>query len=246
MITFVTWKWDDANNGRNFECDHVNVVADRVRVHYPKPHRFVCITDDPVGLDSRIEPLPLPVTGLERLVSPAELRRQENGKKRAFPSCYRRLWNFSPDARRLLGPRIFALDIDVIICGDLRPLADRSASFVGWSDPRFGWNKVAGGCYLMTTGAHTNVWDDFDPATSPELCKHGNHGSDQAWMSYKLYPPPDRWTTADGIFKINWLPEIRGRSTLPPHARLVFTSGDQPPWSADQQKRHPWIKEHWQ
>ena len=77
MITFVTWKWNDHGNGRKFECHHVNVLARQVRVHYPKPHRFVCITNDPVGLDSAVDAMPLPVTGLEQLVNPAETRRQE-------------------------------------------------------------------------------------------------------------------------------------------------------------------------
>lgn len=254
-VTFVTWKWSQNDNGRQFESAYVNVLARQVHKHYPRPHRFVCITDEPAGLDQTIEHVPMPATGLEHLLNPQEIRRRERASafgfkgsapNRPFPSCYRRLWNFSADARGVLGNRIFALDIDVIVCGDLRPLVDRSnATFIGWSDPRFGWDKVAGGCYLLRTGAHTDVWTDFDPVESPKLCaSRDSYGSDQSWMSYKLFPPPDRWSSIDGVLKLNWLDHGR-HAFKPEHARLVFTSGDRPPWSLEQQMQYPWIKDHW-
>ena len=242
MISFVCWKWSDPRAGRAFSSSHVNTLARAIARHYDAPHRVLCVTDDQRGLSPNVLPIPMPRTGFEDLLNPSQTQRTR-GVEKPFPSCYRRLWNFSSAARALLGDRIFALDIDVIVLGDLRPLVTRSASFVGWCDPRFQWDKVAGGAYLLTTGAHVDVYDEFDPLTSPAIAKAaGFEGSDQAWMSYKLYPPRQHWSSADGLIKLNWL---RNAETPPPGTRLIFTSGDRPPWDSSVQMRHPWIKEYW-
>lgn len=235
MISFVCWKWRGA---RGFRSEHVNVLAAMVERHYPDPHRFICVTDDPDGLKPWIEYVPIPLTGFEDLANPS----QKTAAK-PFPSCYRRLWNFSRDARAVLGERIFALDVDVIVVADLRPLVAKSASFVGWCDPRFMWNKCAGGAYLLTTGAHCDVFDDFDPEASPAAAlAAGYGGSDQGWMSAKLHPPAESFGTADGVIKLRWL---RPRAALQKGPRLIFTNGDAPPWAPQVQKTYPWIRQHW-
>lgn len=247
MITFVWWKWVGPDSNRAFHSSHVNQVKNLVHRFSPFPHRFVCITDDPRGLDNDIEPLPLPSMRFEDLENPYQTRyrrgRALHTSKR-FPNCYRRLWNFSMEAKRALGGRIFQLDIDVIPCNDLSPLVARTADFVGWCDERFEWKKVAGGAYLLTTGSHPQVWEKFDPHTSPALAKSaGLGGSDQAWMSYLLYPPAQHWSSADGVVKINWLGQ--GITQPPPGARLVFTGGHCPPWMPEVQRRYPWVKKFW-
>lgn len=263
MISFVCWKWRDARNGRLFSSSHVNVLAAMIGRNYRAPHRVICITDEPEGLDrGLVTPVAMPVTGFEHLINPSETtqrmraamparrmgRRLIAGRPgrgpKPFPSCYRRLWVFSAAARELLGDRIFSLDIDVIVVGDLVPLVDRTASFVGWCDDRFGWRKIAGGAYLLKTGAHQEVWSEFDADRSPALAAAaGNGGSDQAWMSYKLYPPPQHWSSADGLLKLKWTPANADKP--PDGARLVFTSGESPPWDAHVQRRYPWITSHW-
>lgn len=254
MISFVCWKWADPRVGRTFDSSHVNVLARSIRRHYARPHRVVCVTDEPHGLAPEIIHVPMPRTGFEHLINPSERAprpivhgaRWRPARPKPFPSCYRRLWNFSREAQHQLGERIFCLDIDAIIVNDLAPLVDRPGSFVGWHDPRFGWNKFAGGVYMMTTGAHQEVWTDFDPESSPAVAAAaGNSGSDQAWMSYKLFarvPPSQHWSPRDGLLKIKWL----GRSHPPPHARIIFTNGHSPPWHYETQRQYPWIKDHWQ
>lgn len=264
MISFVCWKWTDPRAGRSFSSTHVNVLARSIARNYAGPHRVVCITDESEGLAPEVVHLPMPRTGFEHLENPSARARHEVSipgrriggryrppvhrvrREKPFPSCYRRLWQFSEEARVLLGPRIFALDIDVIVCNDLTPLAQRSGSFVGWTDPRFIWKKLAGGAYLMDTGAHADVFTDFCPATSPAIAKAaGFEGSDQAWISYKLFDriPADRhWSDGHGLMKLKWL---EAGQSPPPAARLIFTSGDSPPWDPEVQRRYPWIKEHW-
>lgn len=246
--TFVAWKWDGP---RGFHSVHANVLQAAVRRHYPKPHRFVVITDDPVGLSPDIEVLPLPSTGFENLLNPSSKapriltlrRRRREIRGKELPSCFRRLWNFSREAATLLGPKIVSIDLDCIVVENIEALVDLDASFVGWCDPRFTWNKIAGGFYMLRAGSHHDVYESFDAADSPKVANDlGFQGSDQAWMSYKMYPPPRRWDAADGVLKLKWLTPAR---CPPQHARVIFTSGDKPPWSADVQAKYPWIREHW-
>jgi len=234
MLSFVTWCWTEPGYQRRFLPDYVNVLRAMLERHYRLPHRLVCITDNSSGLDPRIEAIPLPAR-FDDLKSPHGPR---------FPSCWRRLWNFSADAARLLGPRIVSLDVDVVITNDLVPLFERPESFVGWTDQRDSWaNKIAGGIYMLRTGAHTEVWDKFDPATSPQKAHAAGHtGSDQSWISYCLYPPPGSWTAADGVVSSKWIEPFK---PLPPDVRIVSTPGERKPWTHELRRQHSWIAEHW-
>ncbi len=235
MISFVTYKWQQPGSPRVFMSEHVNVLYAQVRRHYPRPFRFICVTDDAEGLDEGIESLSLPVR-FDDVPSPQGER---------FPSCYCRLWNFSKEAQ-ILGDRILSLDLDCVILDDLRPLVDRDEDFVGWCDERSdGGSRIAGGIYLLRTGSMTDVWDEFDPMLSP--AKHFAawfSGSDQGWMSYFLKNKDiGKWRQDAGLVKINWTPQ--GAKKLPKGARIVFTNGTKPPWSAQTQNSYPWTKEHW-
>lgn len=235
MISFVAWKWHTPGLPRVFLSEHVNVLRAMIARHYKGEHRLVCVTDEPEGLDPRIHVVPMPVK-FEQLQNPSGPR---------FPNCYRRLWNFSREARQVLGDRILSIDIDVIITGDLADLIERPEPFVAWHDPkRFAmWSKIAGGVYLLETGAHPEVWEDFDPLTSPKLAADkGYSGSDQGWMSHKLFPPKAFWAERDGLVKIKWLGNIK---TVPKHIKIISTGGHVPPWSPEEQSRFPWITQHW-
>src|SRR5690606_28130639 len=126
---------------------------------------------------------------------------------RRFPSCYRRLWSFSADARAQLGDRIMVIDIDFIAIANFSHLFDRTEPFVGWR-PRQRWgnqDRIGGGIYLMDTGAHTHVFDRFmeDPrAAQQEARRAGFRGSDQAWISYCLGKSVPCWPDSAGIYSI--------------------------------------------
>jgi hypothetical protein len=177
------------------------------------------------------------VTKVDHLVVPNKIL------SKVFPSCYRRLWCFSEEARAL-GLRICLLDIDMVILGDITELLDsKTANFVAWCG-KDGLSKIAGGIWLLSTGTHTEVWDTFDVATSPALAAAAGHrGSDQAWISLRLYPPKEYWTANDGISKLNWL--RKSGQPPPPGTKMVFTTGLQPPWSPALQLGHTWIQNHW-
>jgi hypothetical protein len=229
VLTFVCWKWEQPGAKRDFRSEHVNVLASMLRRHYAGPHRLVCVTDKPDGLDAAVEVMD-PPAAFESLV---------NVSGEGYPNCYRRLWNFSAAARDAFGPRMVSIDIDCVIASDITPLFETDETFVGWRDERFNWDKIAGGIYYLRTGFHADVWDEFHPVRSLKLCrKAGIAGSDQAWITYKLRHLPGRWTSTAGLCKATWVDSAEG-------VRIAFTTGVNPPWSVRGRRKSPWIVEHW-
>lgn len=220
----VCWRWKTAKPYRTeFGPETVNVLRRMVARHYPKPHRFICLTDDPAGIDKGIEVLPI-FTDFTHLPSP---------HGRDNPSCYRRLRMFSRDAGALFGPRFVSMDLDTVITGDLRPLFDRPEEIVLYGDtnPATPYN---GSMILMTAGSRTKVWDEFDPETSPAYArKLGYYGSDQAWISACLGPNEPKFTRRDGVYSFR--NEIGWDGILPFNARMVMMHGQHSPWEQEVQ-----------
>lgn len=233
MLTVCCFKWAVPGYRSTFGPQTVNVLRRMVARHYHQPHRFVCITDDPQGLDHAVQIVPL-WTDHADVPSP-----HGNGN----PSCYRRLKLFDPAIRELLGERFVAVDLDTVIVGDVTPLWDRPEDFVIWgeTDPRSWYN---GSMFLMTAGARRQVWESFDPVTSPQQAKSaGKFGSDQGFISYCLGPGEATWTRADGVYSFR-VHLAKQPAVLPGNARMVMFHGKADPWSAEAQKLS-WVREQW-
>lgn len=233
MISVVCFKWHAEAYRSKFTGQHVNILRNMVARHYPEPHRFICITDDAEGIDAGIEVVPL---WHDHAHIP-------NPSFRGGPSCYRRLKVFSREFEQIAGPRFVCIDLDVVIMGDLRPLLNRTEPFIAWRDPGGIW-PYNGSMVMMTAGARSQVWDEFDPITSPQeahaaRCK----GSDQGWMSYKLRPGEATWRTEDGVLSYH-LDLDKGKAEPPPGARVVMFHGKPDPWD-DEAQVHRWIREHY-
>jgi len=233
-LTVVCWKWRAKPGYRStFGPETVNTLQRMVARHYAAPHTFVCVTEDPAGLDPSIRIVPA-WDDFAAVPSP-------HGDHK--PSCYRRLRAFAPDIGAVLGPRFVSLDLDCVIVGNMRPVWDRPESFVIWGDTNRR-TLFNGSMVLMTAGARPQVWETFDPERSPVAARAaGNFGSDQAWISHCLGPGEKRWTQADGVYSFrNDIQRLGGR--LPANARVVFFHGPQDPWDAEM-GRIAWIRQHY-
>ena len=93
MVNVICMKW-----GRRYSAVYVNRLHNMVKRHLSLPHRFVCFTDDPKGIDPDVEVMPLP-----------EVR---------VPPGPERYWNkvglFSKVLGDLKGPAL-SLDLDLVI-----------------------------------------------------------------------------------------------------------------------------------
>lgn len=236
----VCWLWNDPAINSNFKTrefrpQHVNILQRMIARHLPQPHRFICISDDANGLDTKVEWLRTPNAAIEV----GKLRSPEGHR---FPSCYRRLWAFSKDAALLLGDRALFLDIDLVVTNDLTPIFNNyPGDFVGWQ-PYRDWGKklrFGGGLYLMKLGTRTNVWESFRGERSIRAAREqGYRGSDQAWISYMLAETDSRFGLEAGLYSIR---DLNRHQQLPKDARIVQFNGNCKPW----QSHLDWVKQHW-
>ena len=95
VLNVLCVKW-----GTKYPADYVNRLRSMVSRNLPLPHRFVCLTDDAAGLERGIETLPFLQTDLEY--------------------CWNKLLLF--DRLPLEGVGLY-LDLDVVVTGDLTPIA---------------------------------------------------------------------------------------------------------------------------
>lgn len=231
MITFVCWKWHSPNYRSSFGPLCVNALRDAIGRHYPRPFRFVCVTNDREGLDREIDVVP-DREDFANVPSP------HGGNN---PSCYRRLRVFAPDAGITFGERLVSIDLDCVITGNLLPLFDRCEDFVVWRDP-MNAGGYCGSMFMLTAGARSRVWSEFKPATSPrEAMAAGCRGSDQGWLRHVLGPGEATWSRADGVY--SYRVDVR-KKPLPDDARITFFHGREDPWSPGPQSE-AWVREHW-
>lgn len=233
-VSVVCWKWAPRPGYRStFGPDTVNVLRSMVRRYYRNDVRFICVTDDSRGIDPGIEVIP-------DWKDYVDVPSPHGGKN---PSCYRRLRSFHPDIAAAFGPRFVSLDLDTVIVSDLTPLWDRPEDFVMWGNT----NKKTpynGSMMLMTAGARSRVWTEFNPRISPkQSMQAGFFGSDQGYISYILGPNEKKWSTKDGVYSFR--NDLQKSKTLPSNARIVFFHGRHDPWSGYIQREYPWVKAHY-
>lgn len=245
-VTVCTFKWQPAMFGRKkYQAWHVNRMAAMFRRHLREPHDFVCVTDDPAGLDPelvRAVPLWPDLADIPNPHGPRE------------PACYRRLKLYSAEAAELVGERILAIDLDMVLVGDVTPLVQRREPVVllPTDAPNI---PVNGSLQLITPGACPDVWTSFDPATSPGLARRaGSYGSDQGWLGYHLLHGclkgvAGTWDAGpegrDGIvFYGQHLRRTRRPESLGGNVRLVSFHGRGQPWGQMEQLL-PWVIKHY-
>ena len=235
MLTVACLKWQHAGGVKilsqkmtSYTPDYVIRLRNMVARHYPKPHRFVCITDDPRGLED-VETVPLWFQHLK------------------LGGCFHRLRLFSDGMRELLGPRFIAMDLDCVVTGDLTPIFERTEDFVmnAYCCPRERDQHYNGSLMLMDAGARKQVWETFDPDESLRAIEHHKRtvvGTDQAWTRIVLGKGEARFTEADGVYDYKHSPALKS-GKLPKDARIVFFSGPRNP-ETEIGKRE-WIAQNW-
>ncbi|MGH7023090.1 MAG: hypothetical protein ACREEB_05795, partial [Caulobacteraceae bacterium] len=208
FITFLTFKWKAHPRYRySFAAGHVNVLAGMIRRNLPNPHRFICYTDEPDGIDLGL------VDVREIWTTYADLANYP----RVSPAGFRRLKMFSRDALTWLGERIVMMDLDTVITGDLTLVLDRSEDFVAnrGTIPTMAYNS---GLIMFTAGARPQLWEEFDAVASLEFIRSlGLPHTDDGWMCAKLGPGEAKFGPENGVYSFrNDL--LKKRDTLPENA----------------------------
>jgi hypothetical protein len=217
-----------------FAPETVYALRDMIAKHYHRPHRFVCVTDQPEKL-----------SGVETVMLWPDAGRVPSPIGHSYPSCYRRLKVFAPDAGATFGPRLVSIDLDTVIVDDITPLFDRPEDFVIWGESDFPHTTpYCGSMWMLRTGTRPQVWTTFDEAKSPQQAmRAGCRGSDQGWISYVLGKGEATWTRKDGVYSFRKHIAKIGRG-LPEDARIVMFHGKEDPWSYKSQQIQ-WVRQHY-
>lgn len=234
-LTIVCWKWNSADYRIKFEHSHVNTLARMIKRNYTRPHRLVCITDDPRG-----------ITECETFKLWKDHSQMANVSGKHLPSCYRRLRLFSKEVAAELGStRLMSIDLDVILTGNVDHIFDRADPFIGWKVPGVYVDWVYNGSmWMFDVGPYEWIWSTFDPNRSPILARNaGYQGSDQGWISYCLRAREPGWSRHDGVY--SYPREIRHAMGLPQGARMVIFHGQRKPWDKRHTRDKNWIGKHY-
>lgn len=204
-----------------------------LRRHVKLPYKFFCVTDDIPKAKHEL----LPGVNIIPIWRMAGVPVKHPTK----PNCYKRLRLFDPDMRKVFGDRIVCMDLDLIITGDITQILQTPGDFVGYNKRGV---RYQGAFWIHEIGTRPEVWQEFDPETSPALArKAGYEGSDQAWLSYKLRPNERVLTRADGLYCYD-IDRLNARA-LPPEAKIVFFRGARKPWHPQVFGKVGWVSQHW-
>lgn len=234
-------------------CDLVNTLYSEVSDNVTIPFRFICITDNPVGLHSDIE----------TYCMPAGIKNME--------STWRKLILYSDRMRDIAGDRFCYMDMDIMVVRDI-------TEFIRMKEPmivtRFYKNGIRrikksrksikkvhmwelfNSCFMiMNTGIYKDVWNSFDMRLSklsyekkPGYLRR-YFGCDQSWAAHKLHSEFDRNKIkcvgpGQGIYVLRHLREQNWRQKLPENARLVAFGGKDHPSSEVTREQCEWIKQY--
>jgi hypothetical protein len=229
VITVVCWRW-----GGLFEAVYVNRLRAMLERSLQLPHELVCVCDDATGIDPRVRIVPMPKAYA------------------STPRCRRRMQQFSREFGAELGQRILAIDLDVVLVGDITPIVNRLERVVCWKVAHAG--VFSGSFVLFDAGALHDAWLPFrdDPDGYPRRLQPRGCASDQAMLNAHLSGKRTPfWTEADGFVtyygagyeELEHYGVGPTRRELPQNARIVVLGSSDK--AVMDEGRYPWIVSHW-
>jgi hypothetical protein len=219
VIHFVTWLWGNGfrPNG-TYNHKHVDTVAYMLKKHCSLPHKVHCFTDNPEGI--------------RRAKAHALVGDPVGFNPHSPLNCYRRIWLWSPEARKVLGATrpydlIVSIDLDCLVLGSL----DSLLLTMQQHEACLAFGRVCefnGSLWSFKSGAHPHVWDNWDPMTTPARLvglkqRRRWVGSDQAYFAEQLTGKAHKLKMMDGIAHFSLGRPQKG-------AKLVFFAGGIKPW----------------
>ncbi len=230
--------------GTKYPAPYANRLRNMVRRHLKQPHEFVCLTDDPSGLDAEIRAIPLPDAGFKGFWNKISLFRTDL---------------FEP------GRTLLYLDVDLIIVGPLEFLLDGDADLT--IIRAFGRESGANSSVMrFKAGGLPHVYERF-AADAEAIVASGRYHTDQDWIheqvpgaayfplgrivSYKRDMRSHIFPRAKKLGFDSWLKAPHWMTVSPPPGASIVVFHGKPdpedvmdapygPW-----KRAPFVKEHW-
>jgi hypothetical protein len=242
-VNVLCIKW-----GKKYGPDYVNKLHNMVARHLHRPYRFICLTDDAVGIDPAIEVKPIPMVGFDEF---------DQRKPWSFGHGWLKLTSFADPLYDLKGRTLF-LDLDIVIVDSLDPFFEEKGEFIVIKE----WDKRDGtgntSAYIYTIGAHTDALDHLKngyPASIADVRNEQEFITGFLSRQGKLSYWPEAWCRS---FKRHCLRRgIMGwfqPPTIPEGARIIAFHGKPNPPDAIEgvsgkwyRRVMPtqWVADHW-
>lgn len=192
--------------GDRYPAEYVNILHDSVRRNLSKEveGRFVCLTDDPTGLDE----------GIEVVRMPTDLQ-----------GWWAKLYLFAPNVFSE-NERVLYFDLDMVIVGALDEIASYAGKFAILSDA-YRPGGLQSSCMAFPGGTMGYVWQFWNADGRPRL-----PGGDQEWIERMVPNPTLLQDEYPGAF-LSYKVDMAGRRTLPRGARVVDFHGRPKPDEVD-------------
>jgi hypothetical protein len=228
--------------GTKYGPEYVNRLYGMVARNLRGPFRFVCLTDNSMGVRPEVECMPLPSLDLAP------------GADRGWP----KLTTFKADLQGLRGTALF-LDLDIVIVGDITPFFEQPGEFLIIKDWKRPW-RITGNSsvYRFQIGAHADVLQHFVENQQDVRRRYRN---EQEYLSHAMrdngrlaYWPPS-WCRSFKYHAITRWPTNYWRAPIvPPGARIMIFHGEVNPPDALAGRRNrrfryakpaAWVADHW-
>ncbi len=240
----ICLKW-----GKRYPAAYTNILYHSVKRHLSRPFRFLCITDDPTGLDEGIEPHPFP----------------PNPGYGRWPNIFSKLAIFEDGFANLKGSTLF-FDVDVVIMDDIDCFFDYEPgknciihNWIEWHKTLFRKRPDIGNSsiFRFEAGKSGYIFEtfkrEFAEANNPAL-----YPTEQAFLTQAMVKPcwwPEEWVrsfkrTCRPVFPLNLI-----KAPSKPKTKVLVFHGEPDPDEAiagfKGRKLHhrtlpaPWIQEDW-
>jgi hypothetical protein len=235
VIVVACFKWGSA-----FTADRVNLLFRAVRDRSSVDLSYVCLTDDPNGLDDFIEAKAIPEMGLK----------PENWRD----GCWPKLSIFKPGLFPGAEAVIF-IDLDMMVLADIAPFAERVKAMGGlhilreWNPFVYNvlpvaWRPYRGAqsaLFGFRPGEMDYVFETFCAAPEAELKRAHNDQSYLSVAARKIHHWPHDWCVS---FRRHcawyWPLSLVFSPTRPRRARIVVFHGKPRPWDLVQAEGVRW------
>lgn len=241
----ICLKW-----GTRYPAAYTNELHRCVRKNTTRPIRFICVTDDPTGLDEGIEAVDFPPNpGYEK-----------------WPNIFSKLAILQDGFANLQGPTLF-LDVDVVIMGNIDCFFDYKPgknciihNWIEWHKTLFRKRPHIGNSsiFRFEAGKSGYIYETFIKEFD-EANDQSKYPTEQAFLTHamkEVYWWPNDWAlsfkrTCRPVFPFNLFVTPKK-----PDTRILVFHGNPDPDQAvigfnDGKLHHkvlpcPWISEYWQ
>ena len=232
MVKIICLKW-----GVLYGPEYVNRLYNGIKRNCSLPFELHCFTDDSNGIDGRVITHPLPHSD-------------------TIFSWWNKIWLFSDEVPFEKDERLFYLDLDTLITGNIDYLLmDNTGGLVMLQDFYWGLAKSAtqsaSGVMAWNAKRHTHVWNSFIAEPHGAMQSVHPHG-DQVFIGKALRNNISYWQDLYPNQIVSF--KVHCRETLPASAKIVCFHGNPSipeaatmswkSWKYEAEAQ-PWIMDYW-